>query len=148
MKISSDFSTAATRYQQTPECFTDIFQETAHPRLKIELLGLFGLNFLKMKCCTSSDDIKLMDTRVLMPAEFSLVVSPRPLPPLDRLVPLEDSIKVCATRTLPPNTRYLPFSGTVRADNLPLLPYLQPLDVSIQVYSLLFNHENSILVLF
>ncbi|XP_047736245.1 zinc finger protein 629 [Hyalella azteca] len=85
-----------------------------------------------MKSCSSSSDPKLMDTRVLMPAEFSLVVSPRPLPPLDRLLPLEDSIKVCATRTLSPNTRYLPFSGTVRADNLPLLPYLQPLDIRVR----------------
>lgn len=78
---------------------------------------------------TSTDDPK-MDTRVLMPAEFSLVVTARPLPPLDRLVPAEDCIKVCATRRLPAQTRYLPFSGTVRADNLPLLPYLPPMDVS------------------
>ncbi|ROT85456.1 hypothetical protein C7M84_013879 [Penaeus vannamei] len=77
---------------------------------------------------TSTDDPK-MDTRVLMPAEFSLVVTARPLPPLDRLVPAEDCIKVCATRRLPAQTRYLPFSGTVRADNLPLLPYLPPMDV-------------------
>lgn len=93
------------------------------------------LQLTSMKSCTSSE-AKLMDTRVLMPEEFSLVVSPRPLPPLDRLLPLEDSIKVCATKTLPSNTRYLPFSGTVRADNLPLLPYLQPLDVSIDEYYL------------
>lgn len=78
---------------------------------------------------TSTDDPK-METRVLMPAEFSLVVTARPLPPLDRLVPAEDCIKVCATRPLPVQTRYLPFSGTVRADNLPLLPYLPPMDVS------------------
>lgn len=78
---------------------------------------------------TSTDDPK-METRVLMPSEFSLVVTARPLPPLDRLVPAEDCIKVCATRRLPAQTRYLPFSGTVRADNLPLLPYLPPMDVS------------------
>ncbi|XP_047474958.1 zinc finger protein 135-like [Penaeus chinensis] len=77
---------------------------------------------------TSTDDPK-METRVLMPSEFSLVVTARPLPPLDRLVPAEDCIKVCATRRLPAQTRYLPFSGTVRADNLPLLPYLPPMDV-------------------
>ncbi|XP_076054309.1 uncharacterized protein LOC143032999 [Oratosquilla oratoria] len=78
---------------------------------------------------SSSSDEPKMETRVLMPAEFSLVVTPRPLPPLDRLVPAEDSIKVCATRRLPQQARYLPFSGTVRADNLPLLPYLPPMDV-------------------
>ena len=72
----------------------------------------------------------LMETRVLMPEEFSLVVCPRPLPPLDRLLPQEDRIKVCATKPLSPNAKYLPFSGTVRADNLPPLPFLQPLDVS------------------
>ncbi|XP_064102602.1 zinc finger protein 629-like [Macrobrachium nipponense] len=77
---------------------------------------------------TSTDDPK-METRVLMPAEFSLVVTARPLPPLDRLVPAEDCIKVCATRRLQVQTRYLPFSGTVRADNLPLLPYLPAMDV-------------------
>ena len=78
---------------------------------------------------TLSDDPK-MDTRVLMPGELSLVVTARPLTPLDRLVPAEDCIKVCAVRRLAPQTRYLPYSGTVRADNLPLLPYLQPMDVS------------------
>ena len=71
-----------------------------------------------------------MDARVLMPPEFSLVVSPRPLPPLDRLLPLEDSIKVCARRALAPHSRYLPFSGAVRAHSLPLLPFLQLTDVS------------------
>lgn len=74
-----------------------------------------------------------------MPAEFSLVVTARPLPPLDRLVPAEDCIKVCATRPLPVQTRYLPFSGTVRADNLPLLPYLPPMDVSTTLLSCLHS---------
>ncbi|XP_076054702.1 uncharacterized protein LOC143033308 [Oratosquilla oratoria] len=74
----------------------------------------------------------LVETCVLLPAEFSLVVTPRPLPPLDRLVPAEDSIKVCATRRLPQQARYLPFSGTVRADNLPLLPYLPPMDLRVR----------------
>ncbi|XP_071550531.1 uncharacterized protein [Panulirus ornatus] len=50
--------------------------------------------------------------------------------PLGRLsVPsAEECIQVCATRRLPAQTRYLPFSGTVRTDNLPLLPCLPPMD--------------------
>ncbi|XP_045132630.1 zinc finger protein 358-like [Portunus trituberculatus] len=50
--------------------------------------------------------------------------------PLNRLTapPAEDCIQVCATRHLPPHTRYLPFSGTVRTDNLPLVPCLAPMD--------------------
>ncbi|CAL4121666.1 unnamed protein product [Meganyctiphanes norvegica] len=82
-----------------------------------------------MKSDVSSGVGALVETRVLLPAELSLVRAPRPLPPLDRLVPLEDSIKVCATKTLLPGQRYLPFSGTVRSDDLPQLPYLKPLDV-------------------
>lgn len=52
--------------------------------------------------------------------------------PLNRLTmpPTDDCIQVCATRLLPPHTRYLPFSGTVRTDNLPLVPCLPPMDVS------------------
>ena len=84
----------------------------------------------RMKACPSSEEVKSMDARVLMPPEFSLVVSPRPLPPLDRLLPLEDSIKVCARRALAPHSRYLPFSGAVRAHSLPLLPRLHDTDVS------------------
>nr|XP_053635443.1 mucin-6-like [Cherax quadricarinatus] len=51
-------------------------------------------------------------------------------PPLGRppLPPAEDCIQVCATRRLPAHTRYLPFSGTVRTDNLPLVPCLPPMD--------------------
>ncbi|CAL4116657.1 unnamed protein product [Meganyctiphanes norvegica] len=69
-----------------------------------------------------------VETRVLLPAELTLVRAPRPLPPLDRLVPIEDSIKICAIKTLLPGQRYLPFTGTVRTDILPRLPPLQPLD--------------------
>ena len=83
----------------------------------------------KMKS-TSTEEPKV-ETRVLMPSEFSLVVTPRPLPPLDRLLPLEDCIKVCATRKLELHEKFLPLSGTVRADRLPLLPYLPANDVSI-----------------
>lgn len=129
-----------------------------------------------------ADGTPLVETCVLLPAEFALKVeaTPRvtsflsllphlaargpvqthlPGPLLDRLAPsfgpvspglsalspglgslagplgslpapAEDTIQVCATRRLPAQTRYLPFSGTVRADKLPLLPCLPPMDVS------------------
>lgn len=129
-----------------------------------------------------ADGTPLVETCVLLPAEFALKVeaAPRltsflsllphlaargpvqphlPAPLLDRLppsfgpaspglsslapalgplaaplgaipAPAEDAIQVVATRRLPPQTRYLPFSGTVRADKLPLLPCLPPMDVS------------------
>ncbi|XP_069194449.1 uncharacterized protein [Procambarus clarkii] len=50
--------------------------------------------------------------------------------PLGRLPvpPGDDCIQVCATRRLPVHTRYLPFSGTVRTDTLPLVPCLPPID--------------------
>ena len=73
--------------------------------------------------------------------------------PLNRLTvpPSEDCIQVCATRHLPPHTRYLPFSGTVRTDNLPLVPCLAPMDVSTLhpppfLYPLPLIHLPSILV--
>ncbi|XP_047474699.1 zinc finger protein 628-like [Penaeus chinensis] len=127
-----------------------------------------------------ADGTPLVETCVLLPAEFALKVeaAPRvtsflsllphlaargpvqthlPSPLLDRLAPsfgpvspglsalspglgplagplgslptpAEDTIHVCATRRLPAQTRYLPFSGTVRADKLPLLPCLAPMD--------------------
>lgn len=130
-----------------------------------------------------ADGTPLVETCVLLPAEFALKVeaAPRvtsflsllphlavrspvqthlPSPLLDRLAPsfgpvspglsalspglgplagplaslptpAEDTIQVCATRRLPAQTRYLPFSGTVRADKLPLLPCLAPMDVSM-----------------
>merc|ERR1719376_1798564 len=86
----------------------------------------------RMKPCPSSEEVKSMDARVLMPPEFSLVVSPRPLPPLDRMLPLEDSIKVCARCALAPHSRYLPFSGAVRAHSLPLLPFLHLSDMRLR----------------
>lgn len=70
----------------------------------------------------------------LAPPLGSLAPALNPLgPPLNRLmIPTpDDCIQVCATRIIPPQTRYLPFSGTVRTDNLPLVPGLPPLDVSI-----------------
>ena len=99
----------------------------------------------------------LVETCVLLPEEFSLKVERssdgthqlgnlfRQLVPSLLRHPLSGSmgnmgaltppmgdhrIKVCSTRTLAPQARYLPFSGTVRADKLPLLPYLPALDVS------------------
>ena len=140
----------------------------------------------------TADGTPLVETCVLLPAEFALKVEtqprvasflhllpqlaprshlsrplldhlgppPFPVPPhlgplgpalnplgapLNRLTipPAEDCIQVCATRHLPPHTRYLPFSGTVRTDNLPLVPSLPPMDVSIPygfLISLLHSH--------
>ncbi|XP_069944371.1 uncharacterized protein [Cherax quadricarinatus] len=78
-----------------------------------------------------ADGTPLVETCVLLPAEFALKVeTPQQAPPLGRppLPPAEDCIQVCATRRLPAHTRYLPFSGTVRTDNLPLVPCLPPMD--------------------
>lgn len=44
---------------------------------------------------------------------------------------LETRVRVCSSKKLLPQTRYLPFSGTVRTDKLPLMPYLPTFDVSI-----------------
>ncbi|KAB7499259.1 Zinc finger protein [Armadillidium nasatum] len=65
-----------------------------------------------------------------MPFELSLVVTKRPLPPLDRLVPLEECIKVCSNvKEISTNTKYQPHCGTLKMDKLPSIPYLPAYDL-------------------
>ena len=92
-----------------------------------------------------------METCVLIPEDFALKVesdkSPSSTPHyaslLGNLIPSimaladqerkahsENPVKVCAAKSLSANTRYLPFSGTVRIDKLPVMPSLTALDVS------------------
>ncbi|CAL4164095.1 unnamed protein product [Meganyctiphanes norvegica] len=74
--------------------------------------------------------VEAMKCGVLVVGELSVVVGPRPLPPLDRLVPVEDSIKLCATRQLAPGHILLPTAGDITNQTLPAeLPFLSQNDV-------------------
>ena len=86
----------------------------------------------KMKS-TNTEEPKI-ETHVLIPSEFVLSVMPKPLPPLDRLISPEDSIKVCATRKIRANEKFSPMNGTLRMDKLPSIPILSPVDVSINIF--------------
>ena len=87
--------------------------------------------------CRPNETEVPMETCVLIPEDFTLKIdqSPRNLLSIPFLATLvaENSqkiVKLCSTKDIPAQTKYLPFSGTVRTDELPILPYLPSYDVS------------------
>ena len=69
-----------------------------------------------------------METCVLLPQEFSLVMGSPPVG--DAKPPHEADVQVWSNARIPQGVRVYPFQGTVRLDKLDVLGYLSPTDVS------------------
>ena len=79
---------------------------------------------------TYTEESKI-ETSVIIPPEFSLSVLPKPLPPLDSIIPNEDLVEVCAARKIKPNERFFSMSRNMKIYKLPKIPILKIDDVSI-----------------
>ena len=86
---------------------------------------------------TFTEETKIEAT-VLIPSEFVLSVLPKPLPPLDRIIPSEDLIEVCSTRKIKTNEIFFPMKGNLRIVKLPQIPILSTHDVSINSFDSFF----------
>lgn len=84
-----------------------------------------------------------METCVLIPQEFSLVLTAGPAPTVPAMTPAVDRnanklpemrVNVWTNARIPQGTLIYPFQGTIRLDKLEVYSYLDDNDVSSQMF--------------